>query len=58
MHCDHCRVAVEGELRQVGGVDSVHVDLETKLVTVLGDNLSDQALRAAIDEAGYEAETA
>ncbi len=58
MHCDHCRAAVEGELRQVSGVDAVDVDLETKLVTARGDNLSDEALRAAIDEAGYEAEAA
>ena len=58
MDCDHCRAAVEGELRQVSGVDAVDVDLETKLVTVRGDNLYDEALRAAIDEAGYEAEAA
>jgi copper chaperone len=55
MHCDHCRAAVEEELGQVSGVDAVDVDLETKLVSVRGDNLSDEALRAAIDEAGYEA---
>ena len=58
MHCGHCRAAVEGEVRQVSGVDAVDVDLETKLVTVRGVNLSDEALRAAIDEAGYEAEAA
>jgi copper chaperone len=56
MHCDHCRAAVEEELGQVSGVDAVDVDLETKLVSVRGDNLSDEALRAAIDEAGYEAD--
>jgi len=58
MHCDHCRAAVEGELRQVSGVDAVDVDLETKLVTVRGDNLYDEARRAASDEAWYEAEAA
>ena len=58
MHCDHRRAAVAGELRQVSGVDAVDVDLETKLVIVRGDNLSDEALRAAIDEAGYEVEAA
>jgi copper chaperone CopZ len=31
------------------------VDLVTKLVTVTGEGLDDQALRAAIEEAGYEA---
>jgi len=55
MHCDHCRHAVSEELGAVAGVESVEVDLETKLVTVLGSGLDDVTLRAAIDEAGYEA---
>jgi copper chaperone len=55
MSCDHCKHAVSSELLGVAGVDSVDVDLETKLVTVYGSALDDAALRAAIDEAGYEA---
>jgi copper chaperone len=39
----------------VAGVESVDVDLDTKLVTVRGSNLDDAALRGAIEEAGYEA---
>ena len=55
MSCDHCKHAVSGELSKVDGVESVDVDLKTKLVTVSGSELNDTALRAAIDEAGYEA---
>lgn len=55
MTCDHCTRAVRDELSAVAGVGSVEVDLDTKLVTVTGDGLGDQALRAAIEEAGYEA---
>ena len=55
MHCGHCKHAVSEELSAVDGVESVDVDLETKLVTVGGSGLNDAALRAAIDEAGYEA---
>ena len=55
MHCGHCKHAVREELSSVEGVESVDVDLETKLVTVVGSGLDDPALRAAIDEAGYEA---
>jgi copper chaperone CopZ len=51
MSCRHCEDAVSSELSQVAGVQSVEVDLDTKLVT----ELDDAALRAAIDEAGYEA---
>jgi copper chaperone len=55
MSCDHCKHAVCSELSQVAGVDSVDVDLDTKLVTVGGHDLDDATLRAAIEVAGYEA---
>ncbi len=55
MSCGHCKQAVSSELAQVAGVESVDVDLETKLVTVRGADLDDVALRGAIEEAGYEA---
>jgi copper chaperone len=55
MHCDHCGRAVKQEMAAVDGVTAVEVDLETKLVTVSGEALDDGLLRAAIDEAGYEA---
>ena len=58
MHCSHCDAAVEQEVSAVAGVESVDVDLETKLVVVRGEGLDDAALRAAIDEAGYDAEPA
>ena len=54
MSCGHCKEAVSRELGAVAGVVSVNVDLDSKLVTVTGENLDDSALRAAIDEAGYE----
>ncbi len=55
MHCGHCKKAVTEELTAVTGVESVDVDLESKRVTVVGADLDDRMLRAAIDEAGYEA---
>jgi copper chaperone len=56
MHCGHCKAAVMRELEGVSGVQTVEVDLETKIVTVGGDPLDEAALVEAIDEAGYEAE--
>jgi len=55
MSCGHCKAAVEGEVGRVPGVEFVEADLDTKLVLVRGEGLEDAALRAAIDEAGYEA---
>jgi copper chaperone len=55
MSCGHCKAAVEAEVGRVPGVESVNADLDSKLVVVRGAGLDDEALRAAIDEAGYEA---
>ncbi|HET8529174.1 MAG TPA: heavy-metal-associated domain-containing protein [Gaiellaceae bacterium] len=53
--CGHCRAAITAEVGAVAGVDTVDVDLDTKLVAISGEDLDDAALVAAIDEAGYEA---
>ncbi len=55
MSCNHCVVAVSGEVGRVTGVSAVDVDLETKLVRVSGTGVDDAAVVAAIDEAGYDA---
>jgi copper chaperone len=55
MTCGHCVNAVSSEIKTVPGVREVSIDLDTKSVVVSGDSLDDAAIRAAIDEAGYEA---
>ena len=55
MTCQHCVDAVTTEVSAVPGVEAVEVDLAAKTVTVTGGD--DAAVRAAIDEAGYEVAT-
>jgi copper chaperone len=55
IHCGHCAAAIRDEVSSVVGVEAVDVDLEAKVVTIRGEALSDEALREAIEEAGYEA---
>ena len=43
------------EISALAGVESVVVDLDSKRVEVTGSELDDAAIRAAIEEAGYEA---
>ncbi|TFH13310.1 MAG: hypothetical protein E4H05_11160, partial [Acidimicrobiales bacterium] len=50
--CGHCKNAIESEVSTVDGVVAVAVDVEAKLVTVSGGD--DLAIRAAIDDAGYD----
>lgn len=52
--CAHCQNAITSEVSTVAGVESVEVDLDAKTVTVSGEPLDEQAIIAAIDEAGYE----
>jgi copper chaperone len=54
MSCDHCRVAIAGEVSQIAGVIAVDVDLAALRVTVTGDGFEDAAVRSAIDDAGYD----
>jgi copper chaperone CopZ len=58
MTCGHCVKAVTEELGAVDGVDRVEVELVTggtSAVTVVSAGpVSAEALRAAVDEAGYE----
>lgn len=55
MSCEHCVNAVTGELSELPGVADVTVDLGTGVVTVTSDApLPEDAVRAAVDEAGYE----
>lgn len=55
IHCNHCAMSIREEVSEVEGVEEIDVDLETKVVTIHGSELDDAALRAAIEEAGYEA---
>lgn len=55
MSSGHCRAAITAELIGIAGVESVDVDLATKLVRISGKDLDSSALTAAIDAAGYAA---
>jgi copper chaperone len=54
MTCGHCGAAITEEVQRVSGVSGVEVDLDGGTVTVRGADADDAAIRAAIDEAGYQ----
>ena len=55
--CGHCKSAIDSDVAMVPGVDEVEVDVEAKTVRVEGE-ATDDAIRAAIVEAGYDVATA
>jgi copper ion binding protein len=55
MTCGHCVNSVSTEVAALPGVSRVDVDLATGKVTVTSEQpLDPAAVRAAVDEAGYE----
>ncbi len=55
MTCGHCVNSVTEEVSQIRGVTDVDVDLSTGRLTVTSEALADDAaVRAAVDEAGYQ----
>lgn len=53
MTCAHCERAVTEEIAAIPGVTAVDVDLATGRAEVTGDGVDDDAVRAAVGEAGY-----
>jgi copper chaperone CopZ len=53
MTCQHCVLSVTDEVSALDGVDAVDVDLDSGRLSVTGD-VTDAAVREAVDQAGYE----
>lgn len=53
MTCDHCRASVTEEVSEVAGVESVEVNLASGAMKLSGEGVSDDAVAAAVEEAGY-----
>ncbi|MGW5667598.1 MULTISPECIES: heavy-metal-associated domain-containing protein [Micromonospora] len=55
MTCGHCVNSVSTEVGALAGVTDVQVDLASGQVTVTSESpLDTDAVRAAVDEAGYD----
>ena len=54
MTCGHCVQAVTDEITALDGVERVDVELSSGAVTVVSSEaMTDDAVAAAVDEAGY-----
>jgi copper chaperone len=52
--CGHCVTAVTQEVGRIAGVEEVDVELDGGRLAVRGTAIEDAAVRAAVEEAGYE----
>lgn len=53
MTCEHCVAAVSAEVGALAGVSGVDVDLASGELVVRGSDIQNDAVRAAVEEAGY-----
>ena len=54
MTCGHCVLSVKEEVGEIAGVESVDVDLASGRMDVAGAGITDEQVRTAVREAGYE----
>ncbi|HEX5630707.1 MAG TPA: cation transporter [Acidimicrobiia bacterium] len=55
IHCNHCKMSLEGALGQVAGVKQATVDVPTATIAVTYDAPATEAdLVAAVEGQGYE----
>jgi copper chaperone len=56
IHCDHCKVSIEGALASIGGVERATVDIAARTVTVRYEDASVDhgEVVQAIEQQGYE----
>ncbi|MGH9278104.1 MAG: heavy-metal-associated domain-containing protein [Acidimicrobiales bacterium] len=57
MTCGHCEMSVREEVEELAGVESAHADHVTGRLVVRGKGIDDDAVRAAVEEAGYRVST-
>ena len=54
MSCGHCATSVREQVSEVAGVAAVEVELPSGRMVVRGVDVSNAAVKAAVEEAGYE----
>ena len=56
MSCGHCEASVRGEVSKIAGVEDVAVSAASGVLTVVStEEIADEIVIAAVDEAGYSA---
>lgn len=54
MSCEHCAAAVKAQVGGLAGVSDVSVDLASGTLAVHGNAIDGEAVRAAVQAAGYD----
>lgn len=56
MTCSHCEMSIREEVSEIAGVTEIQVSAQSGKLSVTADTeIDDQAVLAAVEEAGYSA---
>ncbi len=58
MTCSHCVASVREEVSKVAAVSGVDVDVDSGRLVVIGEGVTDESVKAAVEDAGYEVASA
>ncbi len=53
MNCDHCKMRVQDHLQQLKGINHVIADVDSQVVSMEGDDIDLDKVKAAVEEIGY-----
>lgn len=56
MTCEHCELSVREEVEEIPGVQRIEVSAQSGTLLVVGDEVTDAQILAAVAEAGYSAQ--
>ncbi len=53
MTCNHCKMSVENNLKKLRGIENINASLESEIVTITGENVNLDEVKATIESIGY-----
>ena len=53
MTCNHCRQNVENKIKSIGGIQEVHADISSGMVSIKGDPIDLDEIRVTVERLGY-----
>ncbi len=54
MNCNHCKMSVENNLKELEGIKSISADVEQGIVTITGENVDLGKVKESVESIGYK----
>jgi copper chaperone CopZ len=54
MTCSHCKMTVESNLKKISGIENTLADLDTQIVTIMGENIDLKKIQETVEGIGYK----